>query len=167
MIAKILLVFPSMYKILFIVMLGFSSLAQAQKKLCFQNEIDPRTGRTFFSENEHQDLRAAWLDKSPGITNPFSLMKAYAIYKNEKAYAQSLGSDKLSHCYLGCRISQATNYQTADYVGWLKEDRDLTDCKANSQFDEEDYIATIKGAQFGETQSEPATCARACLQIYK
>lgn len=78
-----------------------------------------------------------------------------------------MGSDKLAHCYIGCRISQETNYHTADYVGWLKEDRDISDCRGQSYFDEEDYRATVRGAQFGESQPDAPSCERACKQVYK
>lgn len=100
------------------------------------------------------------------MPGPIDLMRAYSLYKKEKAQAEKLGNDKRAHCFLGCRISQHTDYHTADYVGWLKEDRDISDCNPRSHFDEEDYRATVRGAQIGESQNEAATCIQACKQVY-
>lgn len=97
---------------------------------------------------------------------PWHLVKAYSVYKNEKTQAERMSSDKRAHCYIGCRIAQETNYETADYVGWLKEKRDLSDCNPKTHFDEEDYKATIRGASFGNTQRDSLGCLQACTQTY-
>ncbi len=135
--------------------------------LCFQQEYNLPKGQVFASEQEYNDIKVRWQQQDPGFGNPLSLVKAYAIYRQEKDYAQKLGSDKRAHCYLGCRIAQETSYKTADYVGWLKEERDLGDCNLKSRYDEEDYRATVQGAQFGENQSEASSCVRACKQVYR
>lgn len=155
-----------MTKLLFIFILMASFQAHAADPLCYQKERNPNTRQTFASEDEYQQFRERWADLSPGVGNPFALIKAYNIYKKEKAAAQKMRSDKLAHCYIGCRISQETSYHTADYVGWLKEDRDISDCSPNTRFDEEDYRATVRGAQFGESQNDANSCLQACKQVY-
>lgn len=156
-----------MQKFFFLLILGFSSLAQAQDPLCYQKEKNPVTRQVFQSEDEYNSVREAWAHRHPGTGNPFSLIKAYKIYKNEKTKAERMGTDKLAHCYMGCRISQETSFATADYVGWLKEDRDITDCNVSTHFDEDDYEATRRGAQFGESQRDPQGCEQACKQVYR
>lgn len=147
--------------------LGASSVAQAADPLCYQKERNPNTRQAFASADEYDAFRSDWAEQNPGAGNPFSLIKAYNVYKSEKTKAEKMGTDKLAHCYMGCRISQETSYHTADYVGWLKEDRDITDCNYKTRFDEEDYKATARGAQFGESARDAATCESSCKQVYK
>lgn len=141
----------------------FSTVASAN--VCFQSEKNFRTGTRFKSAGEYSEELKWWENKAPNTPSIFSLVKAYFLYSNQKAYVDSLKSDKVAHCYLGCRISQVTSYSTADYVGWLKEQRDLTDCKPKTRFDEADYQATIRGGQIGENRA--ADCLQACRQVYK
>ena len=143
----------------------FSWTAHAQSS-CYLGETDPRTGKVFASDNDYQDELARWQSKAPSMPGPISLLRAYRVYSAEKDRAAAMKSDKLAHCYMGCRISQTTDYATADYVGWLKEDRDIKDCRKTSHYDEHDYIATLRGAQLGETQNTAQECLRACEQIY-
>lgn len=86
-----------MQKIFFLLILGFSSLAQAQDPLCYQQEKNPSTHQVFQSEDEYNSVREAWAQRNPGTGNPFSLIKAYKIYKNEKSKAERMGTDKLAH----------------------------------------------------------------------
>ncbi|MGZ3780993.1 MAG: hypothetical protein ACXVCY_10125 [Pseudobdellovibrionaceae bacterium] len=127
-------------------------------------ETDSRTGTYFQSEEDYQKELERWALQNPGMPSPLSLVKAYSVYSKEKSKAVAISkkSDKKAHCYVGCRISQVTNYDTANYVGWLKEERDLKDCDPKTHYDEEDYRATLKGAQIGENHS--ADCLQACTQ---
>lgn len=142
------------------------SIAFAGQEACFAVETNPETGQKFSTTDEFEKFQESWENQSPGLANPIQLLMAYNVYKKEKDFAVSLGSDKLAHCFLGCRISQETSYHTSDYVGWLKEMRDLTDCNPNSFFDENDYRATIRGGLLGNSQPDASSCQRACLQIY-
>lgn len=156
----------SMKIFIFLLSSFISTLSWAQAKACYEIEIDFRTKKTFSSHADYQATVYDWLMREPAMPGPLSLWRAYGIYKREQQKALGLGNDKTAHCYLGCRIAQDVNYVTADYVGWYKEDQDIRDCKRGSQFDEYDYIATIKGAEIGEQQSDPMTCQRACKQLY-
>lgn len=158
---------PPMTKMLFGLIVCFSSAAQAADPLCYQKELNPNTQQAFSSAHEYNSFRSDWANQNPGSGNPLALIKAYSVYKSEKSKAETMGTDKLAHCYMGCRISQETNYHTADYVGWLKEERDITDCNLKTHFDEEDYKATARGAGFGENARDAASCETACKQVYK
>lgn len=151
---------------IWIVIFSLISSTAFADSLCYQSEGDPRTGKAFSTDQDYQDELERWQSKAPGTPNPFALFKAYNVYKSEKDYAGSMKSDKRAHCYMGCRISQSTSYKTADYVGWLKEDRDLKDCSRKTHYDEQDYVATLRGAQFGESQKDARGCLQACQQVY-
>lgn len=146
--------------------LAISFNALAAKPLCYQQEIDPQTGKVFESVRDYEALLADWNHQEPAPANPFSLMKAYGIYNKEKSLSLRLGNDKTAHCYLGCRISMDVNLKTAIYVGWLKEQRDITDCNRASRFETADYTATAHGAEMGSSLRAPEECQRACKQAY-
>ncbi|WP_295900000.1 hypothetical protein [uncultured Bdellovibrio sp.] len=149
-----------------ILILSLISSPALADSLCYQSEGNPRTGKAFATDQDYQEELSRWRSQAPSTPNPFSLLKAYNVYSSEKAFANSMKSDKRAHCYMGCRISQSTNYKTADYVGWLKEERDLKDCNRNTHYDEEDYVATLRGATFGESQKDAKGCLQACEQVY-
>lgn len=138
----------------------------AQAKACYEQEYNMKTRKVFSSQSEYDDAVREWQDRHPGGASPISLWRAYNIYKKEQQKALRLGNDKRAHCYVGCRIAQEIDLHTADYVGWYKEERDLSDCNIKSHFDEVDYVATLKGAEVGEQQRDAATCERACKQLY-
>ena len=91
-----------------------------------------------------------------------ALMKAYNVYTKEKKIADSLKNDKKAHCYMGCRIAQEVNFKTAEYVGWMKEDQDIRDCKASTHFDEADFVATVKGAELAQSALDGKACFSSC-----
>lgn len=148
----------------FVVFSANTSLAQS--KACYQKELNQKTKKVFSSQEEYDATRIDWQYRSPGRANPIYLWRAYNLYKKEQQKALALGNDKRAHCYIGCRIAQETDFHTADYVGWYKEERDLNDCKASTQFDELDYLSTVRGAEIGVQQDEGSTCARSCKQLY-
>lgn len=108
------------------------------------------------SEQQLQEW-TAMKPKTPGLT---FLLKAKKIVDAEQAYALTLGNDKTAHCYLGCRIGEDVNFETAHFFAWKKEYSDATDCDANTHFDVADYEATIIGAQ---ASFKP--CDRYCKSI--
>ncbi|MGZ3769990.1 MAG: hypothetical protein ACXVCP_16000 [Bdellovibrio sp.] len=146
----------------FIICLFASTVALAGA--CYEQEINFKTGKIFASYDEYQSELQRWEEKAPSTPSYYSLMKAYLLYKNDKDFALKIKNDKVAHCFMGCRISQYTDYHTADYVGWLKEKKDLKDCNINTHYDEYDYVATVRGAQIGENSS--ASCLSSCKQIY-
>ncbi|UOF01710.1 hypothetical protein [Bdellovibrio reynosensis] len=151
-----------------LLVLSIISFNASAADLCFKSENNPRTGEVFQTQADYDDELSLWNQKHPGMPNPFSLMKAYSLYSSEKDLANKLKkkSDKLAHCYVGCRISQEISKRTADYVGWYKEEKDLKDCHHGTRFDEQDYIATVRGADLGETQQDAKGCLDSCTQIY-
>jgi len=144
-------------------LLSSSAFAAAE---CYTQEFNPQTNKPFTSVAEYNSARKEWQAKAPESPNMFSLAKAYAIYTSEKNAALKIGNDKNAHCYIGCRISQEASYRVAEYVGWLKEDRDLKDCNPNTHFDESDYEATTTGAHLGESQVDADGCAAVCKLSY-
>lgn len=149
---------------LFFVLFLMTQSAFAQE--CFSNEINPRTNKIFSSAEVYQGVVQDWLSREPESPGIFTLARAYSIYKKEQAAAQALGNDKRAHCYMGCRISQGTNYRTSEYVGWMKEDRDIKDCKKGTRFEYADFDATVVGGQFGQSQVDATGCVSICKQNY-
>jgi hypothetical protein len=141
---------------------SFSALAGE----CFRSEIDPKTNKIYSSEKIYLDDIKEWQVQKPEVPGMFKLARAYSVYKKEKDFATSLGNDKRAHCYMGCRISQETDYHVAEYVGWLKEDQDIRDCKPTTHFDAADWSATNKGAQLGQSQPDAKGCDLSCKQNY-
>lgn len=133
---------------------------------CFTQEFNPATNKPFASQEDYNSALQEWEFRAP--TNPgiFALARAYSVYNKEKTTAQQITYDKRAHCYVGCRISQEVDFRTAEYVGWLKEDRDIKDCNKNSHFDPADFDATVAGAQLGQSQVDAAGCMAACKQNY-
>jgi uncharacterized protein YozE (UPF0346 family) len=148
---------------IFLSLLSTSAMAANE---CFTQEINPKTNKAYTSAADYIQDRSDWAAKAPESPNMFSLAKAYAIYKSEKEASLKIGNDKHAHCYMGCRISQGTSYRVAEYVGWLKEDRDIKDCNKNSHFDEADYEATTTGAHLGESQVDAEGCVALCKLSY-
>lgn len=122
------------------------------------NEENPKTKKPYTSEVAYNNDLTAWQSLKTSV-NPFLLFQAYQIYMQEKERSLTLESDKMSHCYIGCQMRQKTNFQTVQYVAWLKELRDLKDCKLSSHFEVKDFEATVLGGAF-----EVAT-AQDCVAI--
>ena len=148
--------------ILFLSLLQISCASTANANNCWQNEVDPLTKKPFQTEYDYNNFKKNWDKQKPTTPNPFLLLKAFATYKSEQQTADSFKNDKAAHCYIGCRIAQDTNYECADYAGWKKESDDLTDCKLQSYFEEEDYLATIAGAESGLENPEKNHCREFC-----
>jgi hypothetical protein len=134
--------------------------AKSETNKCYQNEYNYKSKKKFTDNNEYKVEQDWWNSKKPNTPSLYELFIAYNIFEKEKKTALALKSDKQAHCYIGCRISQSTSYAVADYTGWLKEDQDLKDCKTSTHYDEDDYLATLQGAHFGENDS--ADCLQLC-----
>lgn len=126
---------------------------------CWTRENYKEEGRPFSSWHEWNQTRTDWLKRKSLAYNPLYLIKAYKIAQTEAARAESLGGDKMAHCYIGCRISQETNFETAHFAAWYKEMKDLTDCNPSSSFEYTDYAVTYFGAQLR------AQTPRQCIQL--
>ncbi len=148
----------------FAILGSFSSLSLAQdlQKDCYKKEVNPVTHHYFVSIQELIRTQENWRAIEPAMPNPVLLLRAYSVFKFEEPLAKKMKNDKVAHCYMGCRLSQETDYRTADYVGWLKEERDIHDCDGRSHFDPEDYQATLRGALGGENHPEPGLCRVLC-----
>lgn len=113
----------------------------------------------------------AWKAVRPDMPGFTDLLKAKKIIDAEKSYSLKLGNDKRAHCYLGCRISEDVNFETADFVAWQKEYNDATDCNQNTHFEIADYDATIKGARRGSSKKlvkirTKKLCTDYCKKVY-
>lgn len=148
---------------LFVLLLSFN--IHADEERCWQNEINPATKRTYTSAAVWQAELDRWKTKEPKAPSLDQLFRAYEIYKNEKSAAQKLKNDKVKHCYIGCRIAQELNPQSAEYVGWYKEAQDLEDCERNTRFEEKDYEATLFGANLQVTGQE--ACVSSCRETWQ
>ena len=147
-----------------LVLITLSNLALASNganDLCWTKEENPATKQPYTSHEEWDNDVKAWKMKSHLNTNIVNLAKAFRLYSNEKAKANSFGHDKVAHCYMGCRLSQGINYNTSDYLAWYKELKDVTDCSLDSHFEEADYVATVLGANAGKDKS--IQCEAYCL----
>jgi hypothetical protein len=100
-----------------------------------------------------------WQSREPAHPGMLRLAGAWLVYRRESPIANSLKNDKQAHCYIGCRVSQDVGITTAVYLGWLKEQRDLTDCNPRTHFDPKDEIATLRGS---ELSGGKANCAEVC-----
>ncbi len=107
-----------------------------------------------------------WMKIQPELPSFAHLIKAKKIIDAESKYALKLGNDKTAHCYLGCRISESVNFETAKFTAWQKEYNDATDCNSKTKFEVADYGATIKGAERSFTKTANK-CATYCKQLYK
>lgn len=131
---------------------------------CWQQEVNPQTKQRYTSQQQYQTHLNQWNARMPIIPNPLNLLNAYNLYKSELPNLKNLSNDKVKHCYIGCRVAQATSQNTANYMGWYKELQDLTDCKPNTHFENQDYIATVQGARI-QTKSK-SVCVSACEQTW-
>lgn len=134
--------------------------SQSSDPLCWTKEIDPATNLPYSSHQIWSQDVENWRHQQVPLANIVSLFKAFTVYQKEKQNTLPFGNDKLSHCYIGCRISQETNSKTAIYVGWLKEERDIKDCNLETHFELGDFEATEKGANLG--QNKQIDCGTAC-----
>lgn len=133
--------------------------------LCYNSELDSRTKKVFSTPQEYDQVVDSWQDQAPEHPGMLRLAAAYAVFRQERPSTTTM-KDKQAHCFMGCRMSQRVHSTTAIYVGWLKEDRDIKDCHKGSQFEEEDYRATARGAQLGESLRDAKECRDACVAIY-
>ena len=148
---------------LFILLMSAQAFAESE---CYTQEINPCTNKVYASLEQYNTDKQEWASIAPESPGLFALAKAYGIYSREKDFANKLRNDKRAHCYIGCRLSQEMNYRVAEYVGWLKEDRDIKDCNKSTHFDPADYKATRAGATFGESQTDAAGCVAVCKRNF-
>jgi hypothetical protein len=141
-------------------MLFASSATAADELQCHEKEIDYRTLKPFASSDLHVAAVKNWDLVSRPQIGLFELLHAYAVFKMESTRAQALKSDKAKHCYIGCVVSLSTSAKVADYLGWLKEDLDLSDCESGTLFEPADQVATALGAKLGARDKKE--CAIYC-----
>lgn len=140
------------------------SVAQAEGLQCFENEVNPQTQRRYETAAQWQSDVDAWEQRGRGLAGPLNLFWSFASYIREKKQAESFGSDKAAHCYIGCVIARSTRAEVADYVGWLKEQKDLSDCDPETHFEEADAIATSWGGMLVARSREE--CRALCVEQY-
>ncbi len=150
-------------RILIFLFLSQFVFAETTDSLCWTKEENPKTLKPYTSQAEWSVDLETWSRKQQPQFNVIQLIKAYGVYKKELPKAQTFPNDKMEHCFIGCRISQETNLKTARYVGWLKEDLDLTDCKLTTHFDPKDFTATLRGAEAG--QNKKVKCEDVCPSL--
>jgi len=148
-----------LFLVLLPILMG-SSVVSAVELQCYENEINYRTLKPFLSKEQHEAEKKNWDLVSRPQISVFELVHAYAIFKMESTRAQVLKSDKAKHCYIGCVVSLSTSAKVADYLGWLKEDLDLSDCERGSLFEPADQVATSLGAKLGARDKKE--CALYC-----
>ncbi len=139
------------------------SIADFANDLCWTKEKNPATKQPYSSYKEWEADVHAWKQKQTVQLNVIQLARAYSVYKIEKEKANSFGYDKIAHCYIGCRVSQVTNYKTAQFMAWYKEMQDITDCSLESHFEHADYDATLIGAEAGKNKS--ILCEDVCSDL--
>ncbi len=158
---------PPMKTLYYLLILIFAVPAfAASSDSCWQHEIDPHTRRIYQSNELWQSDLTMWEKRAPPEASYLALTEAYVVYSSEDSFALGLGSDKRAHCYMGCRIAQSVNLETATYVAWLKEDRDIQDCTRSTHFEEADFDATIAGAKMADTAPDAKACAAICKSAF-
>lgn len=156
---------------LFVFVIFSHTLVQAEiahtlsKETCYKAEINPTTKTTFKNKSIYDEINTLWDKKMPTVADPFDLLKAYQVYKNERINLSKISSDKVKHCYTGCKIRHGVNFKTAQYTGWHKEKEDLTDCKMSSHFEPIDYEATVDGAK--SANGTTSGCLTYCKSRWK
>lgn len=129
-------------------------------KTCWKSEINPQTQQIYASKIAWQKTLNRWIEFKPEPPNPIELVSAFSIYQVEKQRSLNYQNDKVTHCYMGCRIYQKTSLSTLKYVAWLKEYQDLTDCRPQSHYEPTDYNATIWGAKVDNNSAK--ACENLC-----
>ncbi len=142
-----------------LLILLISQLSFGAVNACWMSEENPRTKRPYASEIDYKNDLSSWQNLAT-IVNPFQLIQAYQVYVQEKERSLTLESDKMSHCFIGCQMRQKTNFQTVQYVAWLKELRDLKDCDPRSHFEVKDFEATVLGGRIEAPTAED--CVTTC-----
>jgi len=130
--------------LLFLTLFSFAIASAAPA--CYTQENDPQTKRPYQNEAQWQADREALWQKAPASPSLLQLYRGYQVARLASA-EKGLGSDKRKHCYVGCRIAAEVSFQVAEYAGYYKEDKDLTDCNPRTQFDFNDINATVIGAE--------------------
>lgn len=152
--------------ILVLILTSLSVTAAHAANTCWQSEENPFTKTPYTSIQEWNHDVEYWQLKKPAMAHPISLIRAYNVYRAEQKAALGFKNDKETHCFYGCRISQTVDYRTAEYVAWLKEDRDLKDCKLSTHFELADFEATLKGADLGGRLNSREECAASCSKEF-
>lgn len=151
----------SMFLILaFFTTYSLSFGAQAQQA-CFETEKNVLTKKVFTEEDWKSTLKD-WSASEPSSPGYVRLLLAWNLYNTEEAALKKIKGDKRKHCYMGCRIAQDISLETAIYVAWYKEKKDLTDCSIKTLFEEYDYEVTLKGAEMGQENSDSEYCLDQC-----
>lgn len=138
----------------------FAPAASSAGLQCYEKEIDYRTLKSFLSKEQHEAEKKNWDLVSRPQISVLELVHAYAIFKMESTRSEALQSDKAKHCYIGCVVSLSPSAKVTDYLGWLKEDLDLSDCERGSLFEPADQVATSLGARLGARDKKE--CALYC-----
>ncbi|MCC6138541.1 MAG: hypothetical protein IT287_07900, partial [Bdellovibrionaceae bacterium] len=118
-----------------------------------------------FTEEAWNATLEDWNSLEPLDPGFLQLFYAWDLYNKEEAIVAKIKGDKRKHCYMGCRIAQQVSLDTAIYVAWYKEKKDLTDCKANTYFEVRDHEVTLQGAELGQVSAEPQYCMDECNAI--
>ena len=145
---------------IFILAVSNSAFAGIEATSCFSQEVDQRTMKRFSTITEYNTELDRWNRISRPAVNPIDLFVAYQTYRKEKSTADRMTVDKVMHCYMGCVIGLATSAKVTDYLGWLKEYQDLTDCDPATHFEDDDATATSRGARLGARDRNE--CSTSC-----
>ena len=110
----------------------------------------------FPSQEAWDNAKKYWkrLNSRPGLS---SICGYFAAQRAKRDINASWG-DKFKHCYIGCRIAKDCDDDAANFAGWYKEWKDLTDCKSNSRFDPADHTATKPTRRVNRNTSCTAYC---------
>lgn len=110
---------------------------------------------------EARAVEAEWAALEPTRPRLRDMARATVLYRSEREQAMRLRGDKVRHCFIGCRLSVAINPTTGLYLGWLKEQWDLTDCDPATRFEPADERATALGVELAE-RIQGIDCRREC-----
>jgi hypothetical protein len=149
-------------RLLFFTSIFFSSQVSFATGQCWRSELNPYTNAKFADENTYAYLLQSWLEDEPELPWITQLYTGWRTAKAASQESKRFKSDKRMHCYVGCRIAQETNSDVAQYAGWTKEYKDLTDCDINTRFEYDDQDATVLGGAIGDGTQGKNICLNSC-----
>jgi hypothetical protein len=101
-----------------------------------------------------------WVKSQPPLPEWQMLLDIEETSKEARKYAKRKSSnDKVQHCLAGCFIAKKLDFKSAVLVGWMKELSDASDCSKKTNFEKNDYLATVFGAKSASFEKE---CDKSC-----
>lgn len=150
--------------VLFILVLisktALASFADEIAKSMFQKKVNELYSKALSCNPLEVDSKSKidvqdWIKIQPPLPEWHMLAEIEQTAQEARKYAKrNAKNDKVQHCLAGCFIAKKLNYKSAVLVGWMKELSDASDCSKKTNFEKNDYLATILGAKVGAAEKQ-------------